>query len=428
MFERREFESTDREPRNDTPTEVVEESSRSLDGSPSANARTLVLSTLLSLALVLSTLVAIRLVLPQILESSRYAWHRGELRAEYDLAADQLNRISIDDLSRVSELVSNRVVPSVVHINVRGEGRRSLDSMLLGGPEGDSMAPYLRGQGSGIIVDAQGYILTNYHVLEGATEIEVSLPDSRRARAKVVGFDRKTDLAVLQVPEGNLMPIAWSDSDKVTIGMPVWAVGSPFGLAGSITFGIISSKHRVSLDDTRYRGTLHSDAFYGDLMQSDAAVNPGNSGGPLVNSKGELIGVNTAILGETYRGISFSIPSNVAKRVYEQIRATGKVERGWIGVVSSMERSADGTLKTREGKDGIMIGGFPEGHDSPARDAGIAPGDWIQAIDDEPITDWQTFRRVIGEKKVGAEIKVTIMRGDKRMEKKAIIGVRPDTI
>ncbi len=390
-------------------------------------AKSLVLSTLLSLAVVLCILVAVRLVLPPLLEWSRYSWHRGELRAEYEVAGEQLRHVSVDGLASVSQMVSSRVVPSVVHITVRSEAKNSLESFFLDADRepNDGM---LRGQGSGAIIDREGHILTNNHVLEGATDIEVYLSDSRRAKAKVVGVDKKTDLAVLRIESDNLMPIDWGDSDKITIGTPVWAVGSPFGLTGSITFGIISSKHRISLEDTRYRGSVRGDAFYGDLMQSDVAVNPGNSGGPLVNAQGQLIGINTAILGESYRGVSFSIPSNIARMVYEQIIATGKVDRGWIGIRPSMEQLADGEYRAQEGKEGIVVGGFPSDQESPARESGILQGDLIYKFNEHPIEDWATFRRLISESKVGSTVQVQVKRGEKRLELAVRIASRPDNL
>jgi serine protease Do len=409
----------------------ADRSSKSPNGSQQApsevGAKSLVLSTLLSLAVVLTILVAVRLVLPPLLEWSRYSWHRGELRAEYEVAGEQLRHVSVDGLASVSQMVSSRVVPSVVHITVRSEAKNSLENFFLD-MDRDPNEGMLRGQGSGAIIDTDGHILTNNHVLEGATDIEVYLSDNRRAKAKVIGVDKKTDLAVLRIESDNLMPIDWGDSDKITIGTPVWAVGSPFGLTGSITFGIISSKHRISLEDTRYRGSVRGDAFYGDLMQSDVAVNPGNSGGPLVNAQGQLVGVNTAILGESYRGVSFSIPSNVAKNVYEQIIATGKVDRGWIGIRPSMEQLADGSFRARESKEGIIVGGFPSDQESPARESGILQGDLIYKFNEHPIEDWATFRRLISESKVGSTVQVQVKRGDKQLELAVRIASRPDEL
>ena len=133
---------------------------------------------------------------------------------------------------------------------------------------------------------------------------------------------KQTDLAVLKVDADELIPIEWGDSDRCRVGSPVWAVGSPFGLDQTVTFGILSGKHRMVEDSTHYQ----------DFMQSDVAVNPGNSGGPLVDARGSLVGINTAIVGESYQGVSFAVPSNVAKQVYERLKEIGRVDRGWLGV------------------------------------------------------------------------------------------------
>ena len=161
------------------------------------------------------------------------------------------------------------------------------------------------GQGSGFVVRDDGYILTNHHVIDSKGVIEVTLSDGRRMRADLIGFDSKTDLAVLKIDAGELMPVEWGDSERVDVGTPVWAVGSPFGLQQTVTFGIISGKHRVDFRATRDVENSRAGAPYRDLMQSDVALNPGNSGGPLVNAMGQVVGVNAAILGDTFRGISF---------------------------------------------------------------------------------------------------------------------------
>ncbi len=276
--------------------------------------KSLVLSTFLSLVAVLILLGAVRLVLPQMLEWCRYAWARGQLRAEYEIAGEKLRQVSIDGLTQTSQLLAQRVSPSVVHIDLRRNRMEGEMKGRLGLLENLRLE-----QGSGVVVDEKGFILTNYHVIESEGKIEVQLSDGRVVPAEVIGVDSVTDLAVLKIEADRLMPIAWGNSDAMQVGMPVWAVGSPFGLAGSITFGILSGKHRIDLSSTRLQGSLKGQPEYSDLMQSDVAVNPGNSGGPLVNAHGELVGINTAIIGEHYRGVSFAIPSNVVKRVYEKL-------------------------------------------------------------------------------------------------------------
>ena len=321
--------------------ETEEPNHRAPISSRQPTAASLLLSTFLSLTVVLVLLVTLRYLLPSMLEFSRYSWHRGQLRAEYEMAGQQLERVSWEGLNNISQTVAKRVSPSVVHIMMSSEEPNelepSLEELVRSTPRRAKV-----GQGSGIVADQRGYILTNYHVLDDGSQINVILADERTCVAELVGFDILTDLAVLKINADDMLPIGWGDSDTIEIGSPVWAVGSPFGLTGSITFGILSGKHRLDLSGTSYddsnrnpltRGAKQkASPRYSDLMQSDVAVNPGNSGGPLVNGRGEMIGINTAIIGESYRGVSFSIPSNVAKVVFKQILETGKMRRGWLGV------------------------------------------------------------------------------------------------
>jgi serine protease Do len=339
----------------------------------------LLVSTMFSLGGVLILLVCLRYLLPPMLESSRYSWHRGQLRAEYELAGQRLQNVSWEGLSEVSQTVTRRVNPSVVHIQV---SLKDPSSERL-----DRWNPDLQGfrvpsgQGSGIVVAEDGYVLTNYHVLESNAEIQVYLSDNRVLPAKVVGVDRTTDLALLKVDATGLLPIAWGDSDEVDIGSPVWAVGSPFGLAGSVSFGILSGKHRIDLNaNPQYRGSRERiTSRYSDLMQSDVAVNPGNSGGPLVNGRGELIGINTAIVGESYRGVSFSIPSRIAREVLDQFMAHGRVRRGWLGVELAAEIVPEGEIAVPR----VVVRSVAP--DSPANRAGIYPGDRVLEFNGKPV-------------------------------------------
>ncbi len=332
--------------------------------------------------------------------------------------------------------------PCVVHVDVRqrgGASNRSLEDLL----GNDELAKrFFVGQGSGVIVDESGYILTNHHVLEDAEAVEVQLSDRQRVRAEIVGSDPATDLAVLKIDAPGLLAIEWGDSDQLTVGSSVWAVGSPFGLSGSITFGIVSSKHRVDLTGTRYDVSNIVTPRYGDLLQSDVAVNPGNSGGPLVNYRGELVGINTAILGESYRGVSFSIPSRVAKRCYEQIREKGAVERGWLGVelqLASNNNTMASELMAKEVSEGnakakpsplpgAVVVRFAEGNASPALKAGLQVGDRIIEFNGRKVSDSDELIRLIGETDSGAKIPFKIIRGDKQIELTVTLGKRPGTL
>jgi S1-C subfamily serine protease len=236
------------------------------------------------------------------------------------------------------------------------------------------------------------------------------------------------------------------------VGAPVWAVGSPFGLSGSITFGILSGKHRLDLTGTSYdeqripRKDRHISARYSDLMQSDVAVNPGNSGGPLVNSRGELVGINTAIIGEAYRGVSFSIPSSIAKVVFEQILESGRMSRGWLGV--ELVRFTEWKREQAE-QLALAIGSEPDeiefdlakekakepvrgavvrrivSEDSPAAVAGLQPGDHIIQFNEKPVKGVEDLIFEISKSPVGSKIKLLIHRDGETQSMEVVIGERP---
>ncbi len=435
----------------ESPPEIRTASASSSPKQPTA--ASLLLSTFLSLVVVLVLLVALRTLLPSMLEFSRYAWHRGELRAEYEMAGQQLERVSWEGLNHVSQTVAKRISPSVVHITMsmeREDSDPSLEEMVRSAPRRSKV-----GQGSGIIVDNRGYILTNFHVLDDGSQINVILADERTCVAELIGFDKLTDLAVLKINASDLFPICWGDSDKLEIGSPVWAVGSPFGLTGSVTFGILSSKHRLDLSGTSYEdpirnplargGKPKASPRYSDLMQSDVAVNPGNSGGPLVNGAGEMIGVNTAIIGESYRGVSFSIPSNIAKSVFTQILETGKMRRGWMGII--LEKASDKRV-AKPSKLSYPVDWLTESDDesnadeaklpirgavvrsimenSPASLSGIRVGDTIREMNDLHIKGVEDLIFAIGKSPVGSKVLFTIDRNGETMQIETIVGERPD--
>lgn len=369
----------------------------------------LVQSLLLLLTMV-AMLAAARYAVPSVVEEIRYAWHRGELRAEYESGNEGLRNVSLDQLSQAYQMVTSAVGPSVVHIDVERTAEdpdakitKMFSRRLL--PSSD--------QGSGVVVDADGYVLTNRHVIAGGEEITVTLSDGRGVSAQIVGTDALTDLAVLKINSDRLMPIQWGDSDRCRVGSPVWAVGSPFGLDRTVTFGILSGKHRMVRASTRYQ----------DFMQSDVAVNPGNSGGPLVDARGRLVGINTAIVGETYQGVSFSIPSNVARKVYQRLRETGHVERGWLGVAlaevpDEMHRGED--PRTR----GALVTALAE-EESPAAKAGLRAGDLVVSLDDAPVVDMGDLMRKIGNSLAGSTVRLGILRDEERLEIEVELGSRP---
>lgn len=257
--------------------------------------------------------------------------------------------------------------------------------------------------GSGVIIDKTGYILTNYHVVQRAQDITVRLTDGREFKAKVIGRDSRSDLSLIKIasPAGDLPVLPLGDSDKMRVGDWVLAIGNPFGLAHTVTQGIISATGRVI-------GT----GPYDNFLQTDAPVNPGNSGGPLVNLKGEVVGITTAIVA-TGQGIGFAIPSNMAKNVVSQLREKGRVVRGWIGVsVQTVTPSLAESFGMKEPK-GALVGNVVEG--GPADAAGIKPGDIIVAFNKKEIKTMSDLPLVVAGAPVGSTVPVTIIREGKEI-------------
>ena len=258
-----------------------------------------------------------------------------------------------------------------------------------------------RGLGSGVIVRADGYLLTNNHVIDGATDITVTLLDKREFKAKLVGTDSRTDIAVLKVDASNLPTLAFADSSKVRVGDVALAMGEPFGLRHTVTMGIISAKGRNGLNIEGYE----------DFIQTDAAINPGNSGGALVDVRGNLIGINTAILSHGTggnEGIGFAIPANMARNVMDQVMAHGKVVRGYIGV--SPEEITPAMAKALRLTDvrGVLIGDVVAG--SPAAKAGLQRGDVVTEVNGDRIEDMNQFRLKISMLAPGTTVNLKVLR------------------
>ena len=257
-----------------------------------------------------------------------------------------------------------------------------------------------RSGGSGVIVDKEGYILTNNHVIEGADKVKVRLNDGREFTATVKGQDSRTDLAVLHMKSKDLPVATLGDSDKLEVGEWAIAIGSPFGLEHTVTVGVISAKGRSGL------GT----GTYEDFVQTDASINPGNSGGPLINIDGEVIGVNAMII-QPGTGIGFAIPINMAKQILNDLIKTGKVVRPWLGIsVQDLTPELMEHFKVKE-KEGVLVGQVYAG--TGAEKAGLVPGDIIKSVDDKPIKNVGELVKEIQKRKVGQKVKLKIVREGK---------------
>ena len=363
---------------------------------------------LAGLSALISFLILFRFLVPQIIEESRYSWYRGELRARHEASGNGLKNVSLNTLSEAYQMLTQYVGPSVVHIDVMREDssddelRKFLNSIPV------EKWGLVSDQGSGVVIDRSGYVITNMHVIAGAYEITVVLSDGKRCPGLVVGVDSLTDLALLKIDADRLIPINWGDSDECRVGTPVWAIGSPFGLDRTVTFGILSGKNRLVRTSSRYQ----------DFMQSDAAINPGNSGGPLVNSSGQLIGINTAIVGDTFRGVSFSIPSNIVREVYGRLKTSGRFVRGWLGL------SLEELVSTDSNRNGAVVSSLV-GADSPGAKAGILPGDIIRKIADEEIRNVGHLMRLAASMEIGSQTKLEIERSGKVLLVDIVVGKRP---
>ena len=329
------------------------------------------------------------------------------------------------DLSTAIIQVAKQNLPAVVYIEVT-ESREVVNPLLpfesdpffrryFGIPKmPKKFKQEMKGLGSGMIIDPQGHILTNFHVAGGATKLEVTLADGSKHPAKLVGGDPKADLAVIRISTKERLPhVTFGDSDKAEVGEWVVAIGAPRALEKSVTQGIISAKHRSGVTDPN---------SYQDFLQTDAAINPGNSGGPLLNLYGEVIGVNAAIATESggFEGIGFTIPSNMAQYIAKALIAHGKVERGWLGVTIQTltpelaDKVHAGTLK------GALIVEVTKG--GPAEKAGLRKNDVVIAYRGKEISDSSTLRNDVAETAVGTEAKVTVLRNGKKEEYTIKIG------
>lgn len=282
------------------------------------------------------------------------------------------------------------------------------------GPQ-NAQPQLVRGLGSGFIVSPDGLILTNAHVVDNATEVTVKLTDRREFKAKVLGSDPQTDIAVIRIDAKDLPTVRLGDPSKTRVGEPVLAIGSPYGFENTVTAGIVSAKSRSLPDDT-----------YVPFIQTDVAVNPGNSGGPLFNARGEVVGINSQIYSRSggYQGVSFAIPIEVATRVQQQIVATGKVQHARLGVAVQEVNQAFADSFKLDRPEGALVSSVDK--NGPAAKAGLEPGDVVRKIDGQPIVGSGDLPAFVGQALPGQKVTLEIWRNGEARTLSAVLGDASD--
>jgi serine protease Do len=320
--------------------------------------------------------------------------------------------------------LAEKLTPAVVNVRTSSEARRPrvapvpepFRRFFPQPPEGGERE-MRRGVGSGFIVDAEGYVVTNHHVVDGTRAVEVTLADGRSFQARVVGSDAETDLALLKIDAAGLPTVPLGASTELKVAEPVMAIGNPFGLDHTVTVGIVSATGR-------YIGQGRFD----DFIQTDAAINPGNSGGPLINTRGEAVGINSAIVsprGGGFQGIGFAIPVDLAKPILAQLRATGKVTRGWLGVAIQPLTQELAKSFGISGTQGALVASVSE--DSPAARAGLKEGDVIVTYDGKPVEGPRMLPSLVANTPVGRAVPVVILRDGSRQTVTVTVGNLADS-
>jgi len=316
--------------------------------------------------------------------------------------------------------LAEKLMPSVVNIASTQTIRTTSNPFPFEFPEGSPFEDMFKefnqprerkatGLGSGFIIDSKGIVVTNNHVIQGAEDIVVSVNGSKEYKAKVIGKDPYMDLAVLQIEsDEKFIPVSFGDSDKARVGDWVIAIGNPYGFGGTVTTGIISSRNR-DIGLTRYD----------DFIQTDASINVGNSGGPLFDLNGKVVGINTAIIAPSI-GIGFAIPSNSASKVIEQLIEFGETKRGWLGVRIQVVTEEIAEVEKLEKPEGALVANVSEG--SPAAKGGIKPGDIILEFDGKKVDTMRTLPKLVAQTKVGKRVEVKIWRNQQLISKKVLLG------
>jgi serine protease DegQ len=372
--------------------------------------------------LIFAQTVTLLVALVFVVSTLKPEWLPARQAAELPRTAPALPRGTPGSVPGLAD-AARKALPSIVHIFTRQEVRAPIspffDDPLFRHFFGDQFGRETRrssGLGSGVIVSPDGYVLTNYHVIERASEIEVALADGRKLNARVVGSDPESDLAILQVKAERLPAITFAEVESAQVGDIVLAIGNPFGVGQTVTMGIISALGRSHLGINTFE----------NFIQTDAAINPGNSGGGLVDAQGNLLGINTAIYSQSggSLGIGFAIPASSARSIMEQIIRTGYVTRGWIGVeAQEITPELAESFSLPKGTAGALVAGVLRG--SPADQAGIRPGDILQQIDGKAVRDPEAMLGLIAGLTPGQTVPFGVRRDDRGIEIQVKVGKRP---
>ena len=346
-------------------------------------------------------------------------------------AVPVLAQTPVVELPSVADL-ADKLLPAVVEITIETKGTATATPQLPAPPGDQDNSPFkdffdeflkrqqgenadprpMTSMGSGFVIDATGLIVTNNHVVEGADTIEVHLQDDTILKAELVGRDPKTDLAVIRVKPAKPLPVvSFGDSDRLRIGEWVMAIGNPFGLGGSVSLGIVSARNRDI-----------NAGPYDDYIQTDAAINKGNSGGPLFNLRGEVVGINTAIFSPTGGsvGIGFSVPANTAKNVIDQLVKYGETRRGWLGVkIQAVTDEIAESMNIERARGALVADVTPTG---PAEKAGIQPGDVIVEFNNRPVNSMRDLPKVVAETEIGKQVPVKLLRKGQEVTVMAEVG------
>jgi serine protease Do len=375
-------------------------------------------------------LVALGAVSAVAITHVRIGWQRSDAAPNPPVAAEAQAALPPPSSSQLSEArslgrtfaqVASQLSPSVVRISVAKTVK--MENMFRNTPfgrffgdedgEGEGRGQKQRGMGSGVVFDAQGYILTNNHVVEGADEVKVSFIDGKTVPGKVVGTDPKSDLAVVKVDGVSVKPAKFGDSDKMQVGEWTIAIGNPFGLDHTVTVGVLSAKGRNGFTRDHYE----------DFLQTDASINPGNSGGPLVNLDGQIIGINTMIAGMG-TGIGFAVPSSMAKPISEQLMHGGKVRRPYIGIkMEDLKPEVAKAFGDKAPERGALVDMIIPG--APAEKAGVKVGDVIVKVDGQQMDGSSNVQHTILGKQIGQRVELVVWRDGKEQKLATTTGELP---